>query len=335
MKDAQGLGVIERYPVRGIWPNEAQDFTPWLACDENIALLGQALGVELEVEQIEMAVGPYSADILAKEAGTGRFVVIENQLEKTNHDHLGKSITYASVLDATTIVWIATEFTEEHQKALNWLNDNTSEDIAFYGVQLELWRIGDSNPAVRFSVVSRPASIVKQAASNKASGELTEARQMQLEFWTQFRDELAKSRIVPSTQKPRPQYWYDVSLGRSGIHISNTANTYDHKIGVRVYISNRIAQVALPALEAEREAIEGEIGCQLEWNPNPENRDKIIAAFYNADLTDRARWGEYVSWMMQMTERFRRAFAPRVRNLNLSSGERLSNAAEARNAAQQ
>lgn len=321
MKNLQELGTIERYPVRGVWPNEAQDFTPWLARDENIALLGQALGIELEVEQIEMAVGPYSADILAKETGTGRFVVIENQLEKTNHDHLGKSITYAAVLDATTIVWIANEFTEEHQKALNWLNDNTSEDIAFFGVQIELWRIDNSKPAIRFSVLSRPASIVKQAASTKSAGELTEARQMQLEFWTQFRNELAKSRIVPSTQKPRPQYWYDVSLGRSGIHLSNTVNTFDHKIGVRVYISNRVGSSALPALEAEKEEIEREIGCKLDWNPNPDNRDKIIAVFRNANLADRNQWSEYVSWMLQMTELFRKAFAPRVKRLNLSTGQ--------------
>jgi hypothetical protein len=123
------LGVLKTITARKKWNNEAQDFTPWLS--NNISELNKALGLELEVENIEVAVGPYSADILAKDTGTGKYVIVENQLEKTNHDHLGKAITYASVLDASTIIWIATDFTEEHKKALDWLNDHTSEEIFF------------------------------------------------------------------------------------------------------------------------------------------------------------------------------------------------------------
>jgi hypothetical protein len=133
------LGKIQVVPLRSIWKNEAQDFTPWLA--DNIDDLGEALGLELEYEDKEVSVGPYSADILAKDAGTGKYVVIENQLEKTNHDHLGKCITYSAVLDASAVIWIASDFTEEHKKALDWLNDHTSEEIAFYGVKLELQQI--------------------------------------------------------------------------------------------------------------------------------------------------------------------------------------------------
>ena len=314
----QPLGQIERRDVREVWANEAADFTPWLAQEENIALLGEALGVELEVENVEVAVGPYSADILAKNIGTGRYVVIENQLGKTNHDHLGKAITYGSVLDAGEVVWIATEFTEEHRKALEWLNDNTGDNLGFYGVQVELWRIDESRPAVRFNVLSRPAEIVRQAAVAKVGEELSEARKLQLEFWTRFREKLLEERVVPSAQTPRPQYWFDVPLGRSGIFLSNIANTYEGRVGVRVYISNTVAETALPQLEGQKAEIEQEIGEALQWNPHPDNRDKIIALHHEADIWDRDRWDEYINWLVDAVARFRKVFMPRVRKLKLT-----------------
>ena len=126
------IGTLKLLDVRTLWANEARDFTPWLAQEDNIAHLGDALGIELDAVSTEVAVGPYSADILARDTGTGDYVVVENQLEKTNHDHLGKAITYASVLDASAVVWVAREFSEEHKKALDWLNDKTSDDIGRY-----------------------------------------------------------------------------------------------------------------------------------------------------------------------------------------------------------
>jgi hypothetical protein len=191
------------------------DFTPWLASDENVAKLAIAIGLELEVENIEVSVGPYSADILAKDSGTGRYVVIQDQFEKTNHDHLGKLITYASVLDASAVVWITEQFTHEHQKALDWLNDHMTDDVAFYGVVLELWQIDGSRPAVKLNLVSRPAEIIRQAAIAKASENLSDARRLQLEFWTQFRENLLSTKIVSSAHSARAQYWFDVALGRS------------------------------------------------------------------------------------------------------------------------
>jgi len=214
------LGHLTKANPRTLWPNEATAFTPWLA--QHLEELAATLGLELELENTEVAVGPYSADILARDTGTGKHVVIENQLEKTDHDHLGKSLTYAAVLDASAVIWIATDFTEEHKKTLDWLNDLTSTDIAFYGVTLELWKIDESKPAVRFNVVSRPAEIVRQTAiSSRAAEELTEGRKLQFDFWTQLRERLFATGKLPSVQSARPQYWYDVSLGRSDIVLSN------------------------------------------------------------------------------------------------------------------
>ena len=192
------LGKIKSVSLRHIWKNEARDFTPWLA--EHLEELNEALGLELELEDKEVSVGPYSADILAKDTGTGKYVVIENQLQKTDHDHLGKCITYASVLDASAVIWIASKFTEEHHKALDWLNDHTSDDIAFYGVKVELWQIENSPSAVRFNVISTPNIIVRQARIDK--GELSEARRNQLDYWTAYREKLSESGKIRSLQSP-------------------------------------------------------------------------------------------------------------------------------------
>lgn len=305
------LGILKTVAPRQKWINEARDFTPWLS--NNIEELGSALGLELEVENIEVAVGPYSADILAKDTGTGQYVVIENQLEKTNHDHLGKSITYASVLDASTIIWVATDFTPEHKKAVDWLNDHTSDNISIYGVQLELWQIDNSRAAVKFNVVCKPNDAVMRIARAIATDELTESKRFQFEFWTKFRDKLALTRAIPSLQTPRPQYWFDVTLGKSNIHLSNTCNTDQNTVGVRVYIGSRIADTMLPYLESRKAEIETELGEVLTWNPNPDNRDKVITLTKTTDFRNEKQVDEALDWLVQKTIHFRTVFAKIIR----------------------
>ncbi|MCD6112904.1 MAG: DUF4268 domain-containing protein [Bacteroidales bacterium] len=305
------LGKLKTITPRKKWNNEARDFTPWLA--NNIEELNKTLGLELEVENTEVAVGPYSADILARDIGTGKYVVIENQLERTNHDHLGKSITYASVLDASMIIWIATNFTEEHKKSLDWLNDHTTDEISFYGVQIELWQIDDSNAALKFNVISKPNLAVRQAARSKAIEDLSENRKIQFDFWNKFRDKLAKTRKIPSLQTPRPQYWFDVSLGKSNIHISNTCNTEEDTVGVRIYIGNKIADKMLSYLEEHKDKIEKEIGQKLIWNPNPDNRDKVIYLLHSTDFSDEQKVEEALNWLVDYTVKFRETFSKLVK----------------------
>lgn len=312
------LGEIKRVPLRTQWASESRDFTPWLAEEENILKLGEAIGFELEVENVEVAVGPYSADILAKDIVTGKYVIIENQLCKTDHDHLGKAITYASVLDATAIIWIANDFTEEHKKALDWLNDHTIDDVSFIGVQIELWQIDTSKPALRFNVVSAPTEIVRQGARIKAEKGLSENNKIQYSYWTKFRDKLIASKQVPSCQTPRPQYWYDIALGKSGILLSNIASPDRKKIGIRVYISNKISDFMYPALLELKSQIETELNQQLEWNPNPENRDKIIS--FSRDFAfdpDEKKWEDALDWHVQNTIKFRRTFGKLIKEINL------------------
>lgn len=301
------LGILKTVAARHKWVNEARDFTPWLA--ENIIELNKAIGLELEIENMEVQCGPYSADILARDTGTDKYVVIENQLEKTNHDHLGKALTYASVLDASTIVWIATEFTPEHKKAMDWLNDHTLDEISFYGVQVELWQIDNSNPALRFNVICKPNEAVRQAAISKSTEELSDSRKFQLEFWTKFKDKISKTKKIPSLQTPRPQYWFNISLGKTHIHLSTTCNTDVNTVGIRVYIGNKIVNTMLPYLESKKIEIESAIGHPLQWNPNPETIDKVIVLLHPTDFSDPNSQEEALDWLVEYTIKFRDIFS--------------------------
>jgi hypothetical protein len=310
------LGEIQKLPVKNYWKHEEHEFTPWLAKDENISRLADAIALELEVEGVEVPVGPFSADVLAKDA-SGNYVVIENQFGKTNHDHLGKLLTYAANLGATAVVWLAEQFTDEHRKTIEWLNEHVSDELSLYAVEIELWQIDKSRPAVRFNVLSQPTVISKQVTAVKSAAPMTDAKKLQLDFWTAFRSELLKRKIVPNAETPRPQYWFHVPLGRTNFTLSNVANTADGKIAVRVLIRSEVASTALPQLEAERSTIESEIGEKLEWDPNPDAIDKTIRLQRAADLNDRDKWPEYVSWLVDKVDKFKKAFGPRVKKLDL------------------
>ena len=171
--------------LRSIWPHEEQDFSKWLAQKENLEQLSDAIEIDLELEKTESPVGSFSVDIYARESGSSRGIIIENQLEDTDHDHLGKIIMYAAGKDAEIIVWIVKRARDEHKQAIGWLNQHTDENIGFFLIEIELWRIGDSLPAPRFNVVERPNEWAKTV---KAAETLTPLRKFQLNFWQQFCD---------------------------------------------------------------------------------------------------------------------------------------------------
>lgn len=306
------LGKLKKIEARHIWKNEAYNFTPWLA--ENISELNEALGIDLEVENTEVSAGPYSADILAKDTGTDRYVVIENQIEKTNHDHLGKCITYASVLNASTIIWVASDFTQEHKKALDWLNDSTGDEVSFYGVQVEVWKIDNSNEAVRFNIICRPNEAARMANRRiKGDDNLSEMRKFQYEFWCRFREKLSHTSQIHSLQSPRPQYWYDMGIGKSGIHISNTCNTWDKVVGIRIYIHNKYVEEYLPYLKSKKEDIESLIGQKLEWDPTPEKKDRIIRLTHPIDISDNDSIEEALNWLVKYTISFKDVFSKQIK----------------------
>src|SRR3989339_1840861 len=191
LNNNSALGRLEQVDLRNIWSSESEQFTPWLAQEENLKLLGNAIGIELELEAQEKNVGPFRADILCKDTATDHWVLIENQLEKTDHIHLGQLLTYASGLKAVSIVWLARKFTEEHRAALDWLNEITDDQFNFFGLEVELWRIGDSPIAPKFNIVSKPNDWSKTVAVGarevKTTG-LSDKKILQRDFWVAFTD---------------------------------------------------------------------------------------------------------------------------------------------------
>lgn len=182
------LGKITNVDVRKAWPNEATYFTPWLASADGMEMLQDALGMDLEIEATEQFIGPFRADILAKRTDTldEHWVLIENQLEKTDHRHLGQLLTYAAGLKAATIVWVALDFAEEHRAALDWLNEITSENYQFFGIQIELWQIGDSDPAPMLNVIAEPNEWTREV-QNSAEATVSDLKLQQQRYWQALR----------------------------------------------------------------------------------------------------------------------------------------------------
>jgi hypothetical protein len=225
------LGTLEPAELKSAWPSE-RDFTTWLAEEANLAQLAESLGIdELELEDTEKNVGPFKADILCKDTLNGHWVVIENQLYKTDHSYLGQLLTYAAGLQAVTVVWIAAPFTEEHRAALDWLNDVTDERVRFFGVEIELWRIGNSPKAPRFNVVSRPNDWAKSVSEGAAgvSG-LTGTQKLQLEYWIAFRRYIEEHPGNVRPVKPLPQAGLAFAAGRVGFTIVTTVSIRGNRI---------------------------------------------------------------------------------------------------------
>jgi len=310
------LGRLEPVDLREIWKTES-DFTSWLAKEENLKLLGDKIGIELELEAQEKDVGPFRADILCRDTATNDWVVIENQLECTDHDHLGKSLTYAAGLNAKTIIWIAKQFTDEHRAALDWLNEISGRGMAFFGVEVELWQIGGSAPAPDFNIVSRPNDWSERVAE-VAEGEVTEIKLLQQEYWTALAGLLRERNSVVAPRKPRRKCWMGFSLGRAGFRLSASVSKFGPFIKVGVDCQGPDAKVHFALLEKDKESIEQEVGCPLEWRPLPTRKAKRIELRKkDVDYNIRDDWPSQHLWLAENLEALHRAFAPRIRQLDL------------------
>jgi Domain of unknown function (DUF4268) len=316
------LGRLERVDLRNIWQTEAGDFTPWLAREQNIAILSDAIGIDLEVEAQEKQVGPFRADILCKDTATNDWVLVENQLAKTDHTHLGQLMTYAAGLDTVTIIWIAAEVRDEHRAALDWLNDITNDDINFFGLEVELWRIGNSPVAPKFNVVCKPNDWTKSvsgAAKEIEKSDLTETQSLYLEFWTAFREYMeSRGGLVRST-KAHPQSFQDFSIGRSGIWLSVFLNNRDSRIGVILVFGGKHAKEHFKLLEKSRDDLTKTYGCELEWNPMPEKKQSNVRIVWDgADPSDKSKWPEQHKWIYDHLQCMHRTFSEQVKKLNAS-----------------
>lgn len=318
------LGKLVRVELRDIWMSESSDFTPWLAREENLLILGETLGLELELEAQEKAVGPFRADILCKDIETNAWVLVENQLERTDHSHLGQLLTYASGLEAVTIVWIAARFTEEHRSTLDWLNRITDETFRFFGVEVELWRIGDSPAAPRFNIVSKPNNwnkLVTQAARAIDEAELTGTRALQLAYWGALGSLLmARGGPLARERKPQPQSWMSYSIGRSGFGVNASMARPKRQVRAELYMSHPNAKAWFHLLHAQKGQIEAELGYPVDWEELPEGKDTRVSVPLNdTDPENQADWPRQHEWLVNRLNDFYRVFAARVKVLDASS----------------
>ena len=323
----QSLGRLMRVNLRQVWGNEANDFTPWLALEDNLKLLGETVGIELELEAQEAEVGPFRADLLCKNTADDSWVLIENQLERTDHLHLGQLLTYAAGLEAVTIIWVAERFTEEHRAALDWLNQITGEKFAFIGLEIELCRIGESPVAPKFNIVSSPndwARTVQSAAQR--STPLTDVKQTQLNFWTAFKEYMEQQRSSVRCQKPYPQHWMNHSIGRSGVHLSSITSgwnsetkAWDPEIRVELAIDAKDSKSFFGQLLQQKEEIESEIGHPLVWYNPPDKRMCRIYLRRSADFFNAEDWPGQHEWLRTNLETFHKVFAPLVMRLEIST----------------
>ena len=314
------LGTLERVDVRTAWKSEAADFTPWLSSKDNISILGDSIGIDLEVEATEKNVGPFKADILCKDTATNSWVLIENQLERTDHTHLGQLLTYAAGLKAVTIVWIAPTFCDEHRAALDWLNEFTAKGVNFFGLEVELWRIGNSPPAPKFNIVCKPndwSEAIALAASD--IGELTETKKTQLAYWTALRDFMTKTPGKDKPQKPLPQGWTNFAVGRSNFSLVAVVNTVDQRIGAYLAIQGPHAKEFFAKLEEDRPEIDKEFGAPLAWREMLDRKEsQIVMIRDKSDPLNEAEWPSQHAWFRSTLEQLYDVFSSRVKELDLA-----------------
>ena len=312
------LSKIEKISLRDCWDNEASDFTPWLATEENIALLADALGMnELEVKGQEEHVGPFRADILCVDPGTDKLVLIENQLEKTDHNHLGQILTYAAGLDAVTIIWIAERFTEEHRAAIDWLNRITDKEFNFFGVEIGLIKIGDSNAAPVFNVIAKPNGWSKDVRSSQVSNEgHSEGRIFNYEYWTSFNEFMANN---PSkmfrTRSASYSHWMTIAIGHGAVHIDLLLNKREQKATIQLYMWDDAEKKIYDALLKHKEEAEENIGEKLMWRRLDGKKASSIDLIKKCNLNDPNVQQEVFSWYKEYTEKFITYFKPILKKI--------------------
>ena len=312
------LSKITKVDLRDCWQNEASDFTPWLASEENIALLADALGInELEVKAQEEQVGPFRADILCVEPGSDRYVLIENQLERTDHNHLGQILTYAAGLEAVTIIWIAERFTEEHRAAIDWLNSITDKEFNFFGVEIGLIKIGESLAAPMFNVIAKPNGWSKDVRRSQNSNEgHSEGKIFNHHYWDAFVEYMKNN---PSklfrTPNASNDHWMNIALGRSGFNVVLLLNKREQKATIQFYISDDADKKRFDALIPYKERAEASIGEKLDWRRLDGKKASSIDLYKNFNISEPSQWEEIFSWYREYTEKFVTFFKPIVKKL--------------------
>ena len=301
------LGLLKEIKdLRKVWPHEALDFTPWLAEDDNIGLLADAVGLEISVDETESNVGDFNVDIYASEIGTDRKIIIENQLEDTNHDHLGKLITYASGKSADIIIWVVKKAREEHRSAIEWLNNHTDEKINFFLVEIKLYQIADSEIAVKFEVVEIPNDWTKEIKKQSSSSPSLQAR---FEYWTAFNDYAFQNKDFVkyfNKRKVGTNHYITFSMESSACHMGILQVRKDSSTVVELYISDDKDLFKL--LYSNKIEIEKELGFDLDWRELPDKKASRILARRKANFENKDEWIAQFDWIIDVAIKMKKAF---------------------------
>lgn len=307
------IGKLNRLNLRRVWPNEASDFTPWLA--GNIQELGKVLGMELALEATEASVGDFSLDILAKDLGSGRKVVIENQLTQTDHDHLGKVITYAAGFGASVVIWVSESIREEHRQALEWLNQRTDTETEFFGVVVEVLQIDQSNPAYDFKPIVFPNEWQK-AKRTQSAGVVSAKGEAYRQYFQALIDVLRDKYKFTGAKVAQPQNWYTFSIGTTGVTLA-AVFTGEGSARVELYINIDVAETnkaLFDWLYLRKGQIEEALGFALQWQRLDGKQASRVCVDQpgkigsNEDELARLR-----EWQVEVLLTFKKLFGPLVK----------------------
>lgn len=303
------LGKLEEIDIRTVWSHEQYDFSKWLSEEENIRELGDTLNLSLTDVETEKFVGNYRCDIICKDEITGKMVLIENQIEATNHDHLGKIITYASGLDASVVVWIVSTARDEHASAIEWLNKHTDDDLSFCLLEVHAYKIGGSEPAPQFKIIEQPNDFSKNVKAISKTNGMSEREKKILEFWTLFNDVLEARGKPFNKRKASTDHWYSVAMGSSECHISIDLVNKEHKIRVSVWIDDN--KELFDIFFEHKEDITKTLGFDLSWQRLEKRKASCIATYiYGLDFNNTENYPELINKAIDLAVSLKNAFVP-------------------------
>jgi hypothetical protein len=303
------LSRLTTLDARDVWKHEAHGFTPWLL--ENAEHLAEVLGIDLELQAAEHQVGGFWLDLLGRDLTNDCVLIVENQLASTDHSHLGQLMTYAAGTDAATIVWMATDFRDEHRQALDWLNDLAQGNARFFGIEIGVVRIGDSPPAPLFRLRAQPndwhAVVATSAKATSEGGPKAEAYRG---FWKRFLERVHQEHPDwTNARTPRVDNWLDLKSPIRGAHYS-VGFAMNSRTKSELYIDSGDEEENLQLLNsfaAEKEEIERSYGAPLSWEDLPGRRACRIAVYGEGDVLDVDKHDEYIDWFFDTSARLRAA----------------------------
>ena len=302
-----GIGKLKEVDIRELWKHEQYDFSEWLSKKENIENLNEILGLTLVEISKETYVGSYRCDLFAKDETTGIKVIIENQLEVSNHDHLGKIITYASGLDAKVVVWIVKEAREEHRSAIEWLNNNTNNNANFFLIEIHAYKIGDSDPAPMFQVVEQPNDFIKNNKSTNRDESMNKSQAQRVEFWNQFNNVIIERGKPFNIRKATTDHWYNVAIGTSEAGGGGGWVNKDSLIGVELYIPDN--KKLFDKLFEKKEDIESNLGFKLDWRRLDKSKaSRIVYCIKGLNFDDHSNYNELMNKTIDLVILMRNVF---------------------------